>query len=185
MTQLCLTAYHFPSFTHTTRMTHFLEPRPALGPTKPLIQKVPWFKRREENQLDATEWFIGLVICSTCIGHLYALHQELESILVLLPYMVTPWLLEVAGLVPHPGRVACYPAPDRRRPATKVLHTTCGNNTSIVSSSWWRAYKCPKHVDQITSAINHSVASTWFSSLRLHNDARTNTRQVPCFLLAV
>jgi len=43
---------------------------------------------REENQLDATEWFIALVICSTCFGHLYAHHQELETILVLLPHMV-------------------------------------------------------------------------------------------------
>ena len=45
-------------------------------------------KRREENQLDATECFIALVICSTCFGHLYAHHQELETILVLLPHMV-------------------------------------------------------------------------------------------------
>ena len=45
-------------------------------------------KRREENQLDATEWFITLIICSTCFGHFYAHHQELETILVLLPHMV-------------------------------------------------------------------------------------------------
>jgi len=43
--------------------------------------------RREENQIDANEWFIALVIYSTCFGHLYA-HQELETILVLLPHMV-------------------------------------------------------------------------------------------------
>jgi len=43
---------------------------------------------REENQLDATEWFIALVICSTCFGHLYAHHRELETILVLLPHMI-------------------------------------------------------------------------------------------------
>jgi len=29
-----------------------------------------------------------LVICSICFGHLYAHHQELEAILVLLPRMV-------------------------------------------------------------------------------------------------
>ena len=46
------------------------------------------YKRREENQLDATEWFIALIIFSTCFGHLYAHHQELETILVLLPHMV-------------------------------------------------------------------------------------------------
>jgi len=51
-------------------------------------------KRREENQ-DATEFFIALVICSTCFGHLYAHHQELETILVLLPHMVCDVL--VAG----------------------------------------------------------------------------------------
>ena len=43
---------------------------------------------REGNQLDATEWFIALIICSTCFGQLYAHHQELETILVLLLNMV-------------------------------------------------------------------------------------------------
>jgi len=46
------------------------------------------YKRREENQLHATECFIALIICSTCFGNLYAQHQELETILVLLPHMV-------------------------------------------------------------------------------------------------
>jgi hypothetical protein len=36
----------------------------------------------EENQLDATQWFIELAICCTCFGHLYAHHQELETILL-------------------------------------------------------------------------------------------------------
>ena len=31
----------------------------------------------------------------------------------------------------HPGRIACCPAPNSRPPATKALHTICGNNTSI------------------------------------------------------
>ena len=44
--------------------------------------------RREENQLDATEWFIALITCSTCFGHFYAHHQELETICVLLPPVV-------------------------------------------------------------------------------------------------
>ena len=44
--------------------------------------------RREENQLDATEWFIALIIRSTCFGLLYAHHQELETILVLLSHGV-------------------------------------------------------------------------------------------------
>ena len=44
--------------------------------------------RREENQLDATEWFIALISFSTCFGHLYAHHQEFDTILVLLLHMV-------------------------------------------------------------------------------------------------
>ena len=112
-------------------------------------------KRREENQLDATEWFIALVICSTCFGHLYAHHQELETILVLLPHMVCNAL--VTG-----GR--------RSGAGQQAMRPDCGNNTSVVSSSWWWAYKCPKHVKQVTNAINHLVASSWFSSLRLWNN---------------
>ena len=46
------------------------------------------YKRRDENQLDATECFIELIIRSTCFGHSYAHHQELETILVLLQHMV-------------------------------------------------------------------------------------------------
>jgi len=152
---------------------------------------------REENKLDATEWFIALVICSTCFGHLYAHHHELDTVLVLLSHMVhnslvvggrrsgagqqairPGWgkLLESSrsSSLPHPGRIACCPAPDRRPPANKALHTVCGNNTSTVSSSWRWAYKYPKHVEQITSAINHSVASSLFSSLRLYKDTQTN-----------
>jgi len=120
-------------------------------------------KRREENQLVATECFIALIIWSTCFGDFHAHHQELEIMLVLLPHMVCNAL--VAG------------GPNSRPPATKALHTICGNNTSIVSSSWWWACKCPKHVDQIISAIKHSVATSWFSSLRLYNDARTSIHQ--------
>jgi len=53
-------------------------------------------KRRGENQLDATEGFIAIINFSTCFGHSDAHHQELETILVLLPiWCVIPWLLVV------------------------------------------------------------------------------------------
>jgi hypothetical protein len=42
----------------------------------------------KKNQLDATEWFIALIICSTSFGQLYAQHQELETTCVLLPPLV-------------------------------------------------------------------------------------------------
>ena len=46
--------------------------------------------------------------------------------------------------------------------SNQALHTIGGNNTHIVSSSWCWAYKCPKHVECIISAIKHSVTSSWF-----------------------
>jgi len=134
------------------------------------------YKRREENQLDATECFIALIICSTCFGHLYAHHQELETIhvLVLLLHIVCNALVAGGRLLGaeqqamRTGRIACCSAPNSRPPATKALHTICSDNTStcIVSCSWGWAYKCPKHVEQLISAIEHSIASSWFSSLR-------------------
>ena len=51
-------------------------------------KKYQLIKQREENQWDATECFIALIICSTCFGHLYAHHQEFETIVVLLPHVV-------------------------------------------------------------------------------------------------
>ena len=54
----------------------------------------------KKNQLDATEWFIVLITRSTCFGHFYAHHQELETICVLLPPIVcSAWLLVVRGQV--------------------------------------------------------------------------------------
>ena len=42
----------------------------------------------KKNQLDTTEWFIALIICSTYFRHFYVHHQELETIYVLLPPMM-------------------------------------------------------------------------------------------------
>ena len=101
----------------------------------------------KKNQLDATELFITIIIYSTCFGHFYAHHQELESICVLLPPTVCsvlvagcrrsgaeqqamrPRMRDVARLWTH----SLLPAPDRQL-ATKALHTIGGNNTHIVSS---------------------------------------------------
>ena len=49
----------------------------------------------KKNRLYATELFIALIIFSICLGHIYAHHQELENICVLLPPMVCDAL--VAG----------------------------------------------------------------------------------------
>ena len=92
----------------------------------------------KKNQPDITEWFIALIICSTCFGHFYAHHLERETIYVLLtPMVCSAWLLVVGGQVqssrlcvqaegcctlcniPLPGRIACCSAPDLQQPATK------------------------------------------------------------------
>ena len=44
-----------------------------------------YFMRKEKNQLDATEWFIAPIICSTFFEHFYAYHQEIETVCMLLP----------------------------------------------------------------------------------------------------
>ena len=54
----------------------------------------------KKNQLDVTECFIAHMIRSTCFGHFYAYHQELETIcVILLPMVCSAWLLVVGGQV--------------------------------------------------------------------------------------
>ena len=49
----------------------------------------------EDNQLDATQCSIRLVICSTCFGHVYAHYQELVTIPLLWHVAYSSWLLVV------------------------------------------------------------------------------------------
>jgi hypothetical protein len=65
--------------------------------------------------------------------------------------------------------------------SNQELHTIGGNNTHIVLSSWWWAQKCPKHVEHIISAINHSVASSWFfvsTHMQRCTDKHTSSSEV-------
>ena len=88
----------------------------------------------KKNQLDATEWFIELIICSTCFGHFYAHHQEPETICVLLPPMVSDTL--VAGCRRSgAGRPAMRPGwgmllEQRPSPRTHLLPCTWPPTTS-------------------------------------------------------
>jgi hypothetical protein len=73
----------------------------------------------KKNQLDVTECFIALMICSTCFGHVYALHQELETLCVLLPPMVcSAWLLVVGD------RCRAVGCESRKRDAAAFLFWT-------------------------------------------------------------
>ena len=64
------------------------------------------------------------------------------------------------------GRIACLPAPDLPTTSNREIDATC-HTSSIVASSWWWAYTCPKHVEQIIRSIKHCVASSWFSSTHI------------------
>ena len=75
----------------------------------------------KKNQLDATEWFVALIICSTCFGQVYAHHQELETICVLLPPMVCSALLLVVG-----GQVQAASYASRRGMLHDVQHPSSG-----------------------------------------------------------
>ena len=70
-------------------------------------------RREEKSQLDATECFIALIICSTCFGNFYAHHQEIETMCVLLPPMVCDalvavcWRSDAGQPAMHPDEGCC------------------------------------------------------------------------------
>jgi len=78
-------------YSYTPRLTkrHLHVKSPIIG-NKTVLRCV-----EKKNQLDATEWFTALIICSTCFGQFYSHHQEFETICVLLPSTVCDAL--VAG----------------------------------------------------------------------------------------
>jgi hypothetical protein len=106
-----------------------------------------------------------LIAYSTCFGHHYAHHQELESIIQVVA-VCRIWCLVfklsvlcvVAGCVSG-LRVTRKPDNLKTKHQIRQAETTC----IILSSSWWWALWSPKHVEQaIRSAIkNSSVASSW------------------------
>jgi len=52
-----------------------------------------------KNQLDATYYFIVLLIGSTCFGHYYAYHQELATIMLITTLAVSFCKLEGKALM--------------------------------------------------------------------------------------
>ena len=109
----------------------------------------------KKNQLDGTEWFIALIICSTCFGHLYDHHQKLQTILVLLPHMVCNALV-AGGRRSGAGQQAMCPGwgklPEQFPSSFYVWRTRTNGNHSLcclLSKAWrctdnpeWEAVVC-------------------------------------------
>ena len=83
----------------------------------------------KKTKQDAIECFIALIIYSTCFGHLYAYHQELDTILVLLPLMVCDALVaggrmlgaEQQAMRPGRGKSHNFPPGDGRISTRNML----------------------------------------------------------------
>jgi hypothetical protein len=109
-------------------------------------QQIRWGEKKTTRCY--TMVFIETVFLSTCFGHYYAHHQELETIQMVPAYGSSPRLLLVAGLV-H-GRRLCvrvqqhpFTRTHNLRPCTRpaTSHTLgevpYAGTICIVSSSWW------------------------------------------------
>jgi len=76
------------------------------------------YKHREEIQLDATEWFIALIICSTYFGHLYAHHQDPEAIMCVIAGYVSGMreAAQAASLIPDAEPAALLLTVNQQQP---------------------------------------------------------------------
>ena len=112
----------------------------------------------KKNQLDATEWFIALIICSTSFRALLCPSSGARDYMcVITAYGVHCLVACCRGsgagqqamcpgrgmlhIVQHPSSWTHSLVP-RTWPLTtsnQAVHTIGGNNTHIVSSSWWWA----------------------------------------------
>ena len=103
-----------------------------------------WQNVKNKNQLDATYYFIVLLIGSTCFGHYYAHHQELTTIMSCFSL--------------QPGHYSSLTAPNLQPTANQEWNDQCGNQHHshellmmgiVVPETCW-AYK--KH-NKIISSI--------------------------------
>jgi len=106
---------------------------------------------RIKNQLDATYYFIVLLIGSTCFGHYYARHQELATVMLIttlvVSFLVCCRLEDSCGL--QPGHYSSLTAPNLQHTANQERNDQCGNQhhsrellmTDIVMPETCWAYK--------------------------------------------
>ena len=122
--------------------------------------------KNQKNQLDATYYFIVLLLGSTCFGHYYAHHQELATV------MLITTLQSCFSL--QSGHYSSLTAPNLQPTANQERNDQCGNQHHsrellmmgmVMLETCW-AYKRQNKIYQVTSLF--------FS---YHNDARCNKHQ--------
>ena len=89
----------------------------------------------KKNKINATEWFIALIICPTCCGHFYAHHQKLETICVLLPPMVCSALVAGcwrSGAGQPSMRSGCCSTIVEQHPSSRTQHSRA---TSLIPNA--------------------------------------------------
>jgi hypothetical protein len=105
----------------------------------------------EENQLDAQNFLMCLLLFSTCFGQLCAHHQEKITVPMRYLVFVTLYRWTVCGTAgPH----------------TSHLYRVTNTNYRIgtVIFSWWWAHSYPKHVEKSNKHIKKFCAPSWFYS---------------------
>jgi len=76
---------------------------------------------KNKNQLDATYYFIVLLIGSTCFGRYYVHHQELATVM-LITTLVVSFLVCLQS-----GHYSSLPAPNLQPTANQKRNDQCGN----------------------------------------------------------
>ena len=90
-----------------------------------------WSYMKNKNDIDATYYFIVLLIGSTCFGHYYAHHQELENIMLITTLVVSFLVccrLEVTFRFSlQPGHYSSLHAPNLQPTTNQERNDQCGN----------------------------------------------------------
>jgi hypothetical protein len=100
-----------------------------------------WSYMKNKNDIDATYYFIVLLIGSTCFGHYYAHHQELENIMLITTLVVSFLVccrLEVTFRFSlQPGHYSSLTAPNLQPTANQGMYNfryTILINTNHISN---------------------------------------------------
>jgi len=134
MYKLQMSVFHIPTYDQTLHTLNFTTRRTVQSPSSD--SDVYWTVHhcddwRIRNQLDATYYFIVLLIGSTCFGHYYAHHQALTTIMLITTLVVSFLVccrLDVrCGYSLQPRHYSSLTAPNIQSTANQERDDQCGN----------------------------------------------------------